>query len=112
MVHYFNELTPEERNELLHSTTVKVIVNFFVNKIFPKQKDFTLDIRKSTTIYSPAELDTLLREEGWERLDFDTNGWQQDTWYHYKHLNYDFKLVMEYSGFYGDLKLYREDIDD
>ena len=112
MTRYYNELTPEERNELLHGTTVKVIINFFTNKIFPKQKDFILDVRKSTTIYSPAELDALLKEEGWERLDFDTNGWQQDTWYHYAHLDYDFQLTMEYSGFYGDLKLYRRDIDD
>lgn len=38
MAHYFNELTPEERNELLHSTTVKVIINFLSARYSPNKK--------------------------------------------------------------------------
>ena len=108
----FSEMTSEERNKFLHKTTVHYIIDCYLRNIFPKKEDFILDIRKSTTIYAPSELDEILREEGWERLDFETNGWQQDTWYHYSHSDYDFQLTMEYSGFYGDLKLYRSDIDD
>lgn len=108
----FSEMTSEERNKFLHNTTVRYIIDCYLKNIFPKKEDFILDIRKSTTIYAPSELDEILREEGWERLDFETNGWQQDTWYHYSHSDYDFQLTMEYSGFYGDLKLYRNDIDD
>lgn len=108
----FSEMTSEERNKFLHNTTVHYIIDCYLRNIFPKKEDFILDIRKSTTIYAPSELDEILKEEGWERLDFETNGWQQDTWYHYSHSDYDFQLTMEYSGFYGDLKLYRSDIDD
>lgn len=106
-----DELTFDERIELLN-TAIHFIINCYLKNVFPKQKDFVLDVRKSTEIYAPSELDKILEEEGWKRLDFETNGWQQDTWYHYAHSNYDFQLTMEYSGFYGDLKLYRRDIDD
>jgi hypothetical protein len=109
---YFNDLTPSERCKLLHDSTVRFIVNAHLKNIFPKKKNCILDIRKSTTIYAPSELDEILKEEGWERFDVETNGWQQDTWYYYTHPDYDFDLTMEYSGFYGDLKLYRNDIDD
>ena len=92
---------------------IRFIINCYLKNVFPKQKDFVLDVRKLiTSIYSPSELDSFLKEAGWERLDFETNGWQQDTWYHYIHPDYDFQLTMEYSGFYGDLKLYREDINN
>ena len=108
----FSELTSSERCKLLHDSTVRFIVNAHLKNIFPKKKNCILDIRKSTTIYAPSELDEILKEEGWERFDVETNGWQQDTWYYYTHPDYDFDLTMEYSGFYGDLKLYRNDIDD
>ncbi len=107
-----DKMTFDERAELLHNTAIRFIINCYLKNVFPKQKDFVLDVRKSTEIYAPSELDKILKEEGWERLDFETNGWQQDTWYHYAHPDYDFQLTMEYSGFYGDLKLYRRDIDD
>ena len=94
------------------NTAIHFIINCYLKNVFPNKKDFVLDIRKSTEIYAPSELDKILEEEGWERLDFETNGWQQDTWYHYIHPDYNFQLTMEYSGFYGDLKLYRKDIDD
>lgn len=105
-----NELiTPKE----IHKITIQFLLNIYITEIFSKKKDFVLDIRKLiSSIYSPSELDSFLEEAGWERLDFETNGWQQDTWYHYAHSDYDFQLTMEYSGFYGDLRLYREDIND
>lgn len=106
------EMTFDKEAELLDNTAIHFIINCYLKNVFPKQKDFILDIRKLTEIYAPAKLDKILKEEGWKRLDFETNGWQQDTWYYYAHPDYDFQLIMEYSGFYGDLKLYREDIDD
>lgn len=103
-----DEMTPAERRNL----TARFIITFYIQEIFPKDYDIVLDIRESTSIYAPSELDTILQEYGWERLDFDENGWQQDTWYWYAHPDYDFQLTMEYSGFYGDLKLYRGDKED
>ena len=93
-----DEMTPAERRKHLHDLTARFITSFY--------------IREFTPIYAPSELDTILQEDGWERLDFDENGWQQDTWYWYAHPDYDFQLTMEYSGFYGDLKLYRRDVED
>lgn len=103
-----DEMTPAERRNL----TARFIISFYIQEIFPKDFDIVLDIRESTTIYAPSELNTILQEYGWEILDFDENGWQQDTWYWYAHPDYDFQLTMEYSGFYGDLKLYRRDKKD
>lgn len=108
-----DEMTPAERRKHLHDLTARFIVSFYVDEVIAKkQPDFVFDIREFTPIYAPSELDEILQEDGWERLDFDENGWQQDTWYWYAHPDYDFQLTMEYSGFYGDLKLYRRDKED
>lgn len=96
----------------LHKMTLNLLVSIYVEDVFTKKQDFILDVRKNLLLCSPAELDNTLQENGWERLDFESNGWQQDTWYWYAHPDYDFQLTMEYSGFYGDLKLYRSDCDD
>lgn len=96
--------------ELLHRSFVGVtqsIIDYLSNN---KEKIF--DLRKLGWRHAPCDIEQLLEENGWERNNFDTNGWQQDTWYYYSHKNYPFEIVMEYSGFYGGLKLYREDIDD
>jgi hypothetical protein len=108
-----DEMTPAERRKHLHDITARFIVDFYVDEVIAKkQPDFVLDIREFTPIYAPSELDEILQENGWERLDFDESGWQQDTWYWYAHPDYDFQLTMEYSGFYGDLKLYRREKED
>jgi hypothetical protein len=108
-----DEMTPAERRKHLHDITARFIVDFYVDEVIAKkQPDFVLDIREFTPIYAPSELDEILQENGWERLDFDESGWQKDTWYWYAHPDYDFQLTMEYSGFYGDLKLYRRNIED
>lgn len=110
---YLDKMTSAERRKHLYNITARFIVSFYVDEVIAKtHPDFVLDIREFTPIYAPSELDKILQENGWERLDFDENGWQQDTWYWYAHPDYDFQLTMEYSGFYGDLKLYRKDIDD
>jgi hypothetical protein len=96
----------------LHKATVHFILETYIKNVFPKHQEFILDIRENLLPCPPSEIDSALQELGWERLDFDSNGWQQDTWYWYSNPNYDFQLTMEYSGFYGDLKLYRRDCDD
>lgn len=96
----------------LHKATLHFCIENYIKNIFTKTQDFILDVRKNLLFYSPSEVDETLQELGWERLDFDSNDWEQDTWYWYSNPNYDFQLTMEYSGFYGDLKLYRRDCDD
>ena len=70
------------------------------------------DLRKLGLHCAPSDIDDYFVDLGWKRDSFDTNGWQQDTWYYYSHKDYGFEMVMEYSGFYGGLRLYRGDIDD
>lgn len=103
-----DEMTPAERRNL----TARFIISFYIQEVFSKDPNIILDIRESTSIYAPSELDAILREYGWKQVDSDENGWQQDTWYWYTHPDYDFQLTMEYSGFYGDLKLYNRDRED
>ncbi len=109
---YLDEMTPAERTKYLHDLTARFIISIYIDEVIAKKQDSIFNVRELTSIYAPSELDKILQEAGWERLDFDSNGWQQDTWYWYAHPDYDFQLTMEYSGFYGDLKLYRRDIDD
>ena len=96
----------------LRKTTLHFILDTYINNIFTKQPNFIFDMRKNSLFYAPSEIDNVLEELGWEKIDFNSNGWQQDTWYWYMHPDYDFQLTMEYGGFYGDLKLYRKDCED
>lgn len=109
---YFDEMTTVGCRKHLHDLTVRFIISFYIREVFSEDSGFILNIREFTPIYAPSELDDILQEDGWERLGFNENGWQQDTLYWYAHPDYDFQLTMEYSGFYGDLKLYRRDIYD
>lgn len=61
---------------------------------------------------APCHVDDILQSLGWNRDDHDINGWECDCWYYYSHKDYDFTLVMFYTGFTFDLELYRGDIDD
>ena len=105
---YLDEMTLEERRKFY----ARFVINFYIQNVFPKNPNLVLDIREFTALYAPSEVDNILQEDGWKQLDSDENGWQQDTWYWYSHPDYDFQLTMEYSGFYGDLKLYNRDRED
>ena len=86
---------------------IKTIIDYLSNNQY-----FQYDLRKNLPSISPSGVDDILEDLGWNRDDFDDNGWQQDTWYYYSHTDYAFRLVLSYGGFYGDMRLYREDIDD
>ena len=55
----------------------------------------------------PANIIQTLEALGWERVDFDSNGWEQDTWYCFSHPDYDFQLILFYCGYTYDIELYR-----
>ena len=61
---------------------------------------------------SPSDISDLLEELGWESDEYDSNGWEQDTWIPFSHETYNFCLVLAYSGYYWTMELYRSDIDD
>lgn len=82
---------------------------YFQFIIFRLKEDKNYDGRiKSMT---PSEVNDNLEELGWRRESFDTNGWQQDTWMTYYHMNYPFGIVVAYSGYYGDMHIYREEVE-
>jgi len=60
----------------LHKATIHFLLETYIKNIFPKHQDFILDIRENLLLCSPSEIDSTLQELGWERLDFDSNGWQ------------------------------------
>ena len=62
---------------------------------------------------SPANARDVLELLGWEESrDRDENGWEQDTWYYFKHPDFDFELTLYYTGYTFSMELYRSDIDD
>ena len=53
---------------------------------------------------SPANVHYLLRDVmGYEEIGFDSNGWEQDTWYHF--YNDHEAFTMYYCGYTFGLKL-------
>lgn len=60
----------------------------------------------------PANISTVLENLGWEHYDSDENGWENDTWWYYRHDDYDFHLVMYYEGYTFTFQLNRTDWED
>ena len=55
----------------------------------------------------PANIITILEEElGFEETCFDTNGWQNDTWYSFEHPNTHKKITLFYSGYTFEFNIY------
>lgn len=55
----------------------------------------------------PANIIQTLEALGWERIDFESNGWEQDTWYYFAHQDYDFEITLFYCGYTFNIELYR-----
>ena len=69
-----------------------------------EQKDID-DIELSVINLGPSQFMHLLECIGYERLsDWETNGWEQDTWYYYTKEGYS-KLCLHYCGYDGEIKL-------
>ena len=99
----------EKVEHITNTNKMQIIITFI---LLSKNKTFVYDLRKSFPTASPSEINDLLEKMGWSKIDNESNGWQQDTWYRYTHEGYPCGLTMGYGGFYGDLELYRSDIDD
>ena len=78
-------------------------------------KELKINLRKSPLYErTPAEVHDMLEESGWKELEdpedgFVTNGWQQDTWYTFYSDEWSFRIVLEYSGYYWTMSLYRKE---
>lgn len=57
----------------------------------------------------PVNVIDILGLLGWEEIDFDSNGWEQDTWYEFAHPNHNFKITFFYCGYTFKMDLYRKE---
>lgn len=72
-----------------------------------------INLRKSPlNDKSPSNITDMLETLGWEHDEYESNGWEQDTWIPFAHEAYSFCLILAYSGYYWTMELYRSDIDD
>lgn len=55
----------------------------------------------------PANIIQTLEALGWEQVDFESNGWEQDTWYYFSHQDYNFQITLFYCGYTFNIELYR-----
>ena len=65
------------------------------------------DVDLSTTILSLHDCDCLLEEIGYDRDDYEINGWEGDIWTRYCHRREDAPILcVRACGYSGDLDLY------
>lgn len=57
----------------------------------------------------PSNVIDILELLGWEQVDFDSNGWEQDTWYDFTHPDYDFEVGFFYCGYTFRMSLSRKE---
>lgn len=70
------------------------------------------DIELSVINLGPAQFMELLEALDYERdEDWDTNGWEQDTWYNF-HKEGHPSLCLFYCGYDGEIKLWLREEDD
>lgn len=61
---------------------------------------------------APCHIREAMRELGWCDDDFETNGWEGDTWYYFSHKDYEYQVVIYYCGYTFSIEMRRSDIDD
>ena len=68
------------------------------------------NIELSVINLGPSQFMYLLECIGYERLqDWDTNGWEQDTWFYYEKEGHP-SLTLYYCGYDGEIKLYLREV--
>lgn len=87
--------------ELYHKSMLKAIKDFV--EILKVDKTLVIDIHEYFSTLSTAELEKLLKENGWEKIDYEHQNF--GNWITMAHKDYDFKIVIYFNGYYGTLKL-------
>lgn len=59
---------------------------------------------------SPANVCQILQSMGWVQDNFHAEGWDQFTWYDYKHYAYSFGITLYYCGYTFEMILKRTDV--
>ena len=97
------KLSPEEQAE------VSVLIKNVLDAL-------SLDQRHTASLteydIAPCHVRETMRMFGWSDDDFETNGWEGDTWYYFSHDDYEYQMVMFYCGYTFSVEMYRSDIDD
>lgn len=57
----------------------------------------------------PSNVVDILELLGWERSNFDSNGWEQDTWCDFAHPDYNFEVGFFYCGYTFQMYLFRKE---
>lgn len=91
--------------EIYHKFNLEAVKDYI--QILKIGENMSIDFRQMFLTFSPAELEELLEEVGWERVSYETNS--LDAWIIMTNEDYDFDIVIYYNGYYRDLKLSREE---
>ena len=60
----------------------------------------------------PGNVRKVLEELGYERYDWDENGWEQDTWYYFEHKETGKRLTLFWCGYTFSLNLMLTENDE
>lgn len=90
----------------------KMLVKKMINEELAADQRLIIDIRQRLPELCPGDMCYILEQLKWEQYDSSSNGWDQDTWYLFYSPNHNFDLILNYSGFYWSMELYRSDVDD
>lgn len=53
---------------------------------------------------TPDQVIQMLKHLGYKQINYDCNGWEQDTWFYFSHPEHK-KLCFFYSGRYGSMNI-------
>lgn len=59
----------------------------------------------------PANLCRTLKNLGWNSVDIDRNGWENDTWHTFSHPDYNFYVIIHYEGYTFKLDMYSSETE-
>ena len=94
----------ENLRELNHSIDLAHL-RCFVNEITEGIRG-SVNLRESPLYKkSPADICDMLEELGWYFDEYESNGWEQDTWIPFYKENGTGGITLSYSGFYWTMTL-------
>lgn len=96
------------RGYKLNEKDMEALIPFFKGAIMALEEKQVDSVDLDVFNIGPAQCLSILATLGWEREEWDANGWEQDTWYYlYKENNSS--LTLFYCGYTGEIRLYLEE---
>lgn len=94
------------RGYSLDNKDIKMLAPIMEGIVYRLEMGDLDDIELSIINLGPSQFIQILQNIGYELDDnWDTNGWEQDTWYHFFKEGHP-NLTLFYCGYYGEIKLY------